>query len=138
MAKRILTDSGFWLALFDGRDQHHEAAKALITEIEDERLMIPWAVLYEVFRTRFVRKPARVRELRRFLVRPNVMVMDEADYREQALQSVLGVNPQNLSLVDGILRAMLEDRTLKIESFITFNRSDFEDVCQPRNIQLIP
>lgn len=43
----------------------------------------------------------------------------------------------NKSLVDNIIRLMLDDDTLRIDGLITFNARDFYDVCAIRNIELI-
>jgi len=41
-----------------------------------------------------------------------------------------------LSLVDRILRALLEDPDVHLDGLWTFNPGDFADVCQPRNITI--
>ena len=42
----ILTDTGFWVALANRRDQHHELAKSRASSIR-ERLVTTWPVLTE-------------------------------------------------------------------------------------------
>lgn len=137
MAGRILIDTGFWIGLFSPRDQHHAEAKYIIQQIERERILIPWVVLFEVFRTRFVRDPTRVQEFKRFLTRPNIVVFDETRYRVQALEALFQYQPPNLSLVDCILRETLKDSSMQIGVFVTFNRADFEDICQLYRVQIL-
>jgi predicted nucleic acid-binding protein len=42
----IIADTGFWLALANRRDRHHEAAKAALAGLK-ERLVTTWPVLTE-------------------------------------------------------------------------------------------
>ena len=44
---------------------------------------------------------------------------------------------RNLSLVDVIIRLILDDPTVKIDYLVTFNVGDFSDVCQRRNIVIL-
>lgn len=43
----LIADTGFWLALANRRDRHHEAAKAALTRFADEPLILTWPVLTE-------------------------------------------------------------------------------------------
>ena len=67
-----------------------------------------------------------------------VLLPDEA-YRSSALASVFLLNRtgRGISLVDMVIRAMIEDINIKIDAMITFNRQDFLEVCLARNIELI-
>jgi uncharacterized protein len=42
----IIADTGFWLALADQQDTHHQAARQKLREI-DERLITTWCVVTE-------------------------------------------------------------------------------------------
>ena len=42
----IIADTGFWLALADQQDTHHQSAKQKLREI-DERLITTWCVVTE-------------------------------------------------------------------------------------------
>jgi len=42
-----------------------------------------------------------------------------------------------LSLVDCVVRLILDDVNTKINYFITFNRGDFSDVCRRRAIEMV-
>ena len=44
----ILADSGFWIALGNRRDRHHEAAKRALAKYSDEGFVSTWPVLTEV------------------------------------------------------------------------------------------
>jgi hypothetical protein len=42
-----------------------------------------------------------------------------------------------LSMVDCLMRLMLDDVNLRIDYLATWNGRDFEDVCQPRGIAIL-
>lgn len=42
----IIVDTGFWLALANRRDQHHEAAKSMLVTL-DSPLITTWPVMTE-------------------------------------------------------------------------------------------
>jgi uncharacterized protein len=44
----ILADSGFWIALGNRRDRHHDAAKRALAKYTDEGFVSTWPVLTEV------------------------------------------------------------------------------------------
>ena len=44
----------------------------------------------------------------------------------------------SISLVDEVIRLALMDPNVKIDAMVTFNPSDFFDICQSRHIELIP
>ena len=48
------------------------------------------------------------------------------------------IDRRTISLVDAVIREMLADTNIKIDSFITFNPSDFQDVCLRRRIEIFP
>lgn len=41
------------------------------------------------------------------------------------------------SIADVVLREILSDDTLRIDSFVTFNVKDFYDICRKRKIEII-
>jgi hypothetical protein len=43
----------------------------------------------------------------------------------------------HLSLVDRVIREMLEDRSLGLDVMVTFNQRDFADVCERRRIEIL-
>lgn len=42
-----------------------------------------------------------------------------------------------ISLVDMILRLMIDDINLKIDAVVTFNAEDFADLCYAKGVELI-
>src|SRR5689334_9671593 len=80
----VLADTGYWIALFDPRDTKHETVAETADLIETLTLVVPWPVLYETLRTRFVRRRDWVARLDRRLLRPNVAFIDDRDYCNDA------------------------------------------------------
>jgi hypothetical protein len=71
---------------------------------------------------------------------PRVRFLDDTPYRDSALSlsldsSLRGHRP--LSMVDSVIRLMLDDVNVKIRYLATFNDGDFFDVCASRRIELL-
>jgi predicted nucleic acid-binding protein len=138
--KTALVDSGFWIALLDERDQHYGEAQENAEKLLNLRYIFPWPVFYETLRTRFVRRPLAVRKFESFLKRPNAIYLDDAKYRTDALEITLSDGAQSgraFSLVDNVLRMIIEDMTVRVDYVFTFNTRDFVDVCHGRPVEMI-
>jgi len=137
----VTCDTGFWIAAFDPKEDQHARALELFDDLAVHNMLIPWPITYEVLRTRMVRKPRMVSAFGRVLRLPAARRIDDASYRDACLEDTLneaqhGHRP--LSLVDRVVRAMLQDTTYRIVTFCTFNASDFHDVCLRRRIEIWP
>ncbi len=44
----VIADSGFWVALANARDHHHERAQEALSSLADEPLAVTWPVVTEV------------------------------------------------------------------------------------------
>ena len=53
---RLLVDTGFFIALFDPRDNHHIDACEKQEYLENLSIVIPWPILYETINTRLVKR----------------------------------------------------------------------------------
>lgn len=132
MAKSVLTDSSFWIALFESRDEHHEAAQELWEEVRRCHILIPWPILYEVLNTRFVKKPIWVRHFNEIINHHDVTKVDDGVYRAEAFQEMMDLvllKQWKLSLVDVVIRSILLEKKDSFHSLITYNPNDFRDVC---------
>ena len=58
-------------------------------------------------------------------------------YRELALDLTLSEDKRNISLVDNIIRLMLDDKDVGAKGLVTFNVGDFHDVCSKNNIEIL-
>jgi hypothetical protein len=138
--ENVLTDAGIWYALFDPRDQYYAPALEKAQYLDLLHIVLPWPILYETLRTRFVRNVASLRTFDAYLSRPHITYLEDAPYRNAALELSMDSSLNHarpLSLVDCVLRLMLEDVNIKIDYLITFNVGDFSDVCRTRGIEII-
>ena len=135
MAKSIIIDTGFWFALFDDRDHYHEDALLYFEYISPHTLVIPWPTLYETLNTRFSRRQSWVEDLHRVISSHSIYYIPDDDYREISFDYFFREG-QRFSLVDIIIRNILEDDSIKIDAILTFNEPDFIDVCYKKGIEL--
>ena len=142
IARTVLADTSYFIALWDKRDRYHEEAVNKRKYFDSYSLVVPWPILYETLSTRAVRRPdwmARFEEAaRRF------EIIDDGRYRRDALrwtrEAALSERPADRpapSLVDRILLAMIDDDDLRIEGILTFNHRDFAAPCLERRIEYI-
>jgi hypothetical protein len=80
--------------------------------------------------------------LRRFELlvhKPGTVRLPDERYRDQALTNVFSLNRRGrgMSLVDVVIRAMIEDVNIKVDALMTFNRPDFLDVCLSRRVEML-
>ena len=136
----ILIDTCFWYALFDARDSNHHKALELEPYLGLGNIILPYPTLYETINTRFTRNKDWVEEFGKILKNKNVQIIQDLGYKEDGLvltmDSILNKN-RPISLVDMVIRLMLEDINLKINYFITFNTKDFIDICHKKRIELV-
>jgi len=136
----ILIDTCFWYALFDARDSNHHKALELVLYLDLGNVILPYPTLYETINTRFTRNKEWVEEFEKVLKNKNVQILEDLEYKENGLaltmDSILNKN-RPISLVDMVIRLMLDDVNLKIDYFITFNTKDFIDLCYKKRIELI-
>jgi predicted nucleic acid-binding protein len=138
--RTALVDTGYWYALLDNRDQHHAEAVAKSEILLRLQYLVPWPVMYETLCTRFTRRPLAVREFERILKTPNAVKVDDTKYREAALVIALDTakpHPNTISVVDAVLRLLLDDPFSRIDCMFTFNPGDFQDVCFRRNVEIL-
>ena len=132
----VLIDTGLWFAYYDGKDSYHQDAVKIMNLMEHHRILIPFPSLYETINTRFCRKKEWVESFRKLINSPQCsLVFDEA-YKDCSLEVSFNLSLKNkraISLVDVVIRQMLSDINLKVDALITFNPSDFEDVCRKTN-----
>lgn len=138
--KYLLADTGLWLALFNSRDSYYAKAQEKAKYLDLCHVVLPWPILYETLRTRFVRNKAALGRFESYLKRPHLIYLDDSPYREAAFDLSLESSLRRsrpLSFVDCAIRLILEDVNAKIDYLITFDRGDFVDVCRRRRIELI-
>jgi len=138
--EHLLADTGLWYALFDARDPYHHAAREKAEYLDMFRVVVPWPILYETLRTRFVRNTKALGYFESYIKKSHITFLDDSPYRDAALglafQSAL-VLMRPLSLVDCAIRLVLDDVNTKIDYLVTFNERDFLDICQRRGIEIV-
>ena len=136
---RVLVDSGFFMALFNERDQHHASARRLEEWLDFVPIVLPWPILYETVNTRLARQPQNLAKFGAIARLPETLLLDDAPYREDSFAAVLAQNPArgSLSLVDAVLCNIIEDVNVPISAMLTFNDRDFLAVCHENNVQLL-
>ena len=141
MAKAIVLDTSFWIALYYPSDRYHEDATNLLTAVNRLQpiIYLPWPICYEVLRTKFVKNKNWVRQFKIHLDQLPIRRIDDSSYREKAFDATITEaikGQRRISLVDMVIRHVLEDRSLKIDYLITYNQKDFVDVCKKTKIGL--
>lgn len=137
----VLADTGFWIALYDKSDQHHEKAVKIMEQAAVGRFLFPWPLHYELLRTRFVRRAGWVESFLGIIKQQRIQSIDDVPYRERALQLAMDWarnSDRSISLVDMVVRLVLDHSEHRIDALITFNPGDFSDVCRSRGIPLRP
>jgi predicted nucleic acid-binding protein len=136
----LLVDTGFWLAFYDGREAEHKLAQTKFEIIDKARLIVPWPILYETLYTRFIKNPISVNRFDLLLKKPTTEILDDVSYRNQALHATISGSQNRLraiSLVDMVIRFILDDRNVRIEALLTINQKDFGDICRKRQIEML-
>jgi len=136
----VLVDTCFWYALFDARDPDHYKANELVHLLDSGIVILPYPTLYETINTRFTRNKSWVEEFEKVLKNGNTRFIEDNNYKDIALSMTFDSTLNRhrpLSLVDMVIRLMLDDINLKIDYLITFNTGDFIDLCHKNRIELI-
>jgi hypothetical protein len=126
--------------MFDPRDEHYAAAPSKVARLTGMRLVIPWPTLYETLRTRMVRNTGALARFEVLLKRPHVMFLDDSPFRQAALELAVESSIRRkrpISMVDCLLRLLLEDVNTRIDYLATFNLRDFADVCRTKGVEII-
>ena len=139
-SETIVVDTGFWIALFDSRDEHYEKAGELNEYLEDSRVIVPWPVVYETLRTRFVRNQEWIDGFDRILKRGNIHYIEDEGFRSDAYDMVISSrrrDGRSLSMVDATLRLIIADASVRTDYLLTFNHVDFADVCSENSTRIL-
>ena len=128
----ILVDTGFWYSYLGTREiERHKVASDIYRYLDSmrARFIIPFPTLYETVNTKLL-KEKKAKESTWFLKELNsnprfVKIPDER-YKDEAYKRTVTENKRGISLVDNILRVMMEDKVnINIDGLITFNSEDF-------------
>ena len=141
IARTILVDTSYFIALWDKRDRYHEEAVNKRKYFDSYSLIVPWPILYETLNTRMVRRPDWMAGFEEAAQR--FEIVDDCRYRRDALRLVRAARPRRRpedsvpSLADRVLLAMIDDDDLRFDAILTFNHRDFAVPCMSRKIEYI-
>ena len=137
----ILVDTGVWYALCDPRDRTvtREVVEDIYDRVKVHSIIVPWPIAYETLRTRFVRNRLAMERFEQEIKSPRILPLDDAPYREDALELSIDASLRRgrpLSMVDCLMRLLMDDINTRIRYLVTFNQRDFVDICKRRRIEL--
>ncbi len=135
-----LVDTGLWYAMFDQRHQYHAEARSKAEILNKFRIVLPWPTLYETLRTKLVRNAAALARFERFLKTPEIIYLDDSAFRQEAMDLALESSLRQrrpLSMVDCLIRLLIDDVNTRIDYLATFNIQDFEDVCRINGVEIV-
>ena len=138
--QNVLCDTCFWYGLFDPRDQYYETAVSKAEQLDSLRIVLPWPILYETLRTQFVKNGPALARFEAYFRRPHITYLDDQFYRDDALRVALESSlhrSRPLSLIDSLIRLILDDTNTKIDYLVTFNEKDFSDVCGRQRVLIL-
>lgn len=140
--EKALIDTGVWYSMFDPWDEHYskENTNEKAKHFDQFELVLPWPTMYETLRTRFVKNKPALQQFEKCLKAPNVIFLDDTEYRDDAFDLSLKSSLRRgrpLSMVDCLLRLIIEDTNVKIKYLMTFNVNDFRDVCERKLVEIL-
>jgi predicted nucleic acid-binding protein len=138
--KSVVVDTGFWYAICDPRDERHSEAEPKAGYLDEMNVLVPWPSLYETFSTRLAKNTLAVGRFEMYLKVAHCVRIDDQSCRDEALDQAFRQAKdarRPMSLVDVVIRLILEDVNVRKDCLLTFNERDFMDVCRRRNLQIL-
>ena len=133
-----MVDTGYWYAVCDRRDAHHRDAVRRFSAFESYGVAFPWPCLYKTLNTSFVENRHAMARFAAITRLPRVERLDDAPYRDEAYGETMSTAlTRPISLVDTVMRLMLDDVDVRVNGLLTFNRKDFYDVCRTRGVEML-
>lgn len=143
--KRLIIDTCIWYALLDKTDSRAKYADIIKEILDTHQLIIPFPSLYETINTKFMRNEyGQATQLFTYLNNSlKVILIPDNNYRDKALEIVNSnlEKKKQYSLVDTIIRLMMEDVSLGDIAVLTFNVGDFyglnnTEIINPSSIKV--
>lgn len=137
--KRVLTDSGFWYAYYNAGDAHHTEAVEAMPYVQRAQLVFPWPILYETLNTKFLGKKRWAADFERKMKALRPDLVEDGEYRSIALEQCMNAGAEGgrcLSLVDRVIRLVLDDSRHRVNFLVTYDPGHFTDVCARRGIEI--
>lgn len=138
--KYYLIDTGFWIALISHKKGEEESIKAkkYYEGLRHKNVLIPWPTYYELFRDQFFNVHVDIKKFDNAMKGLKIRIIDDAVYKERALKITReNSNEKNkISLVDNIIKLIIEDKHIQIDALVTVNKSDFYKDCFKHRVRL--
>lgn len=127
--------------MFVKLDQHAVGlqGKAEFLEAPYE-VVIPWPTVYETLKSGFVKNGKALDLFERFLKSSHVRFLDTEQYLADAFHLSFDLSLRRgrpMSMVDCLLRLLIDDVDVRVDGLLTFNTRDFEDICMKRNVSML-
>ena len=138
----VIVDTGFWYSFLGTREQvRHSVAEVVFGKLNnlDANFLVPFPTLYEAINTKLLKDKYRDKAdwfLKQLQSNPHFINIPDDEYKELAYNKTIEENYRGFSLVDNVIRVMMEDKSLRISALLTFNVEDFIDVASKNGIEI--
>lgn len=139
--KTILLDTGYWIALFSPeKEKSKQAVVEYVSQLIDENnysVIIPFPTLYEFLNSKLSRKGKF--NLESELSKQKYIKIYDNEYREKALKNFtyqFTFTNTDISLVDEVIKEMIEDRNLKTDIIVTFDEA-LKNYARSMNVEVV-
>lgn len=141
--KTILLDTGYWIALFSPKkEKEKQDVVEFVSELIDGNnysIIIPFPTLYEFLNSKLSRKKSDWLKLTTELSKGKYKKIYDDKYREKALQNFSHPSSfaeGDISLVDEVIKEMIDDETLKTDIIVTFDEA-LKNYARAMNVEVI-
>lgn len=142
--KSVIVDTCIWYALVDEKDVYAGCNEKIRQVLKHHVILVPYPSLYETINTKLIKNERKQADKLFGYLNNNEkvkLIMDDK-YREEALSAVQFElkRGKHYSLVDMVIRLMMQDKSLGRVSVMTFNVKDFigtgtgVEVVDPRTL----
>lgn len=135
----VLCDSGFWISLYYPLKDPKatEEAQALAELIDNCIICIPWPTMYEFLNSK-LSKTGGMLEFQKAVHSSNKILISDSKYKEDALVNLFQANrdtPNDVSLVDEVLKLIINDRDYRFDYFISVD-GDLNNYAMSKGIKI--
>jgi len=141
--KTILLDTGYWIALFNPeKEKEKQEIVEFVSQLIDENnysIIIPFPTLYEFLNSRLSSRKNEKINLEAELSKEKYKKVYDEKYRKKALENFFkqfSFVKYDISLVDEIIKEMIEDTTLKTDIIVTFDNG-LKNYARSMNVEVI-
>lgn len=138
----VIVDTGFWYSFLGTREQvRHSVAEVVFGKLNNlyANFLVPFPTLYEAINTKLLKDKFRDKAdwfLKQLQSNPHFIRIPDDEYKAKAYDLTIEENYRGFSLVDNVIRVMMQDPNLKIHALLTFNIDDFIDIAAKRGIEI--